>query len=56
MLAGELTRCEARNGTVVCTAVLASGDSVWVPPWTVHGTLNLAATPTRFEVAGIPGR
>jgi quercetin dioxygenase-like cupin family protein len=35
VLAGELTLCEERDGTVVCTAVLGAGDSAWVPPWTV---------------------
>jgi quercetin dioxygenase-like cupin family protein len=55
VLAGELTLCEERDGTVVCTGVLAEGDSVWVPPWTVHGTLNLSTAPARFEVAGLPG-
>jgi hypothetical protein len=52
---GELTLSEERDGTVVCTRTLAAGDSVWVPPWTVHGTLNLSAGPTRFQVVGQPG-
>ena len=52
---GELTLCEEREGTVVCTATIVVGDSVWVPPWTVHGTLNLSAEPARFQVVGQPG-
>jgi hypothetical protein len=28
---------------------------VWVAPWVVHGTLNLSAAPTRFQVIGQPG-
>jgi quercetin dioxygenase-like cupin family protein len=52
---GLLTLSEERNGTVVCTRTIAAGDSVWVPPWTVHGTLNLSADPTRFQVIGQPG-
>ena len=55
MRAGELTLCKERDGIVVCTRTLAAGDSVWVPPWTVHGTLNLSAEPTRFQVVGQPG-
>lgn len=55
MIEGELTLCGEREGSVVPTAVLGAGDSVWVPPWTFHGTLNLWASPTRFEVVGLPG-
>jgi quercetin dioxygenase-like cupin family protein len=52
---GELTLCEDRDGTVVPTATLAAGDSVWIAPWVVHGTLNLSDAPTRFQVIGQPG-
>jgi quercetin dioxygenase-like cupin family protein len=55
VLSGELTLCEERDGVVVCTRVLSVGDSVWVAPWTVHGTLNLGSVPTRFRVVGQPG-
>ena len=55
VLDGHLTICENREGTVVCTRVLSGGDSVWVPPWTVHGTLNLSNAATRFQVIGQPG-
>lgn len=55
MLEGELTISEERNGTVVCTHTLAAGDAVFVPPWTVHGTLNLSNAPARFQVTGQPG-
>jgi hypothetical protein len=55
VLEGELTLAEERDGTVLCTTVLRAGDRVWVPPWTVHGTLNLSSAPTRFEVVGRPG-
>lgn len=58
MVSGAGRRADAlreRDSTVVCTSVLAEGDSVWVPPWTVHGTLNLSTAPARFEVAGLPG-
>jgi quercetin dioxygenase-like cupin family protein len=52
---GELTLCEARNGIVRPTSTLTAGDSVWVAPWVVHGTLNLSTAPTRFQVIGQPG-
>jgi quercetin dioxygenase-like cupin family protein len=52
---GELTLCEARNGTVRPTSTLTAGDSVWIAPWVVHGTLNLSTAPTRFQVIGQPG-
>lgn len=55
VLEGELTLSEDRDGTVVCTSTLAPGDTIFVPPWTVHGTLNLADAPARFEVVGAPG-
>jgi quercetin dioxygenase-like cupin family protein len=54
VLEGELTLAEERDGTVVCTSTLAAGDTVFVPPWTVHGTLNLSGAPARFEVVGRP--
>lgn len=43
------------GGTVVPTRALGLGDSVWVPPWTVHGTLNLSDEVARFQVVGQPG-
>jgi quercetin dioxygenase-like cupin family protein len=52
---GELTLCEERDGTVRPTGTLTAGDSVWVAPWVVHGTLNLSDAPTRFQVIGKPG-
>lgn len=52
---GELTLCEERDGTVICAATLTAGDSVWVAPWIVHGTLKLSEAPTRFQVVGRPG-
>lgn len=55
ILDGELTLAEERDGTVVCTNILAAGDTIFVPPWTVHGTLNLSDAPARFEVVGQPG-
>src|ERR1700761_6421151 len=55
ILDGELTLAEERDGTVVCTSTLAAGDTIFVPPWTVHGTLNLSNAPARFEVVGQPG-
>jgi quercetin dioxygenase-like cupin family protein len=55
ILEGELTIAEERDGTVVCTRRLRSGDTLYVPPWTVHGTLNLSKAPARFEVVGQPG-
>jgi len=55
VLEGELTLCEERDGTVVCTQVLRAGDAVYVPPWAVHGTLNLSSSPARFQVVGRPG-
>jgi quercetin dioxygenase-like cupin family protein len=55
MLEGQLTLAEERDGTVVCTSTLVAGDTIFVPPWTVHGTLNLSDAPARFEVVGQPG-
>jgi quercetin dioxygenase-like cupin family protein len=55
VLEGELTLAEERDGTVVCTSTLAPGDTIFVPPRTVHGTLNLSDAPARFEVVGQPG-
>jgi quercetin dioxygenase-like cupin family protein len=55
ILEGELTIAEERDGTVVCTSTLTPGDTLFVPPWTVHGTLNLSHAPARFEVVGQPG-
>jgi mannose-6-phosphate isomerase-like protein (cupin superfamily) len=52
---GELTLCEERDGVVVCTATLGAGDSVWIPPGVVHGTLNLSGAVTQFQVIGRPG-
>ena len=52
---GELTLCEDRGGIVVPTVTLVAGDSTWVAPWVVHGTLNLSSAPTRFQVVGQPG-
>ena len=52
---GQLTLCEERDGVVVPTATLGPGDSVWIAPWVVHGTLNLSAAPSRFQVIGRPG-
>jgi quercetin dioxygenase-like cupin family protein len=55
VLEGELTICEERDGTVVPTSVLTVGDTLWIPPWTVHGTLNLGETLARFAVISRPG-
>jgi quercetin dioxygenase-like cupin family protein len=55
VLDGELTLSEERDGTVRCTSTLGPGDTVFVPPMAVHGTLNLSTAPTRFEVVGQPG-
>jgi quercetin dioxygenase-like cupin family protein len=55
MLEGQLTLAEERDGAVVCTSTLAAGDTIFVPPWAVHGTLNLSDAPARFEVVGQPG-
>jgi quercetin dioxygenase-like cupin family protein len=52
---GTLTICEEREGTVVCTREVAAGGSFWVPPWTVHGTLNLSGAEVRFQTIGRPG-
>lgn len=56
VLEGELTISEEREGTVVCTRTLAAGESVFVPPWTVHGTLNLSDASARFQVTDSPAR
>jgi quercetin dioxygenase-like cupin family protein len=55
VLEGELTFSEERGGSVRCTSTLGPGETVFVPPFTVHGTLNLSAAPARFEVVGQPG-
>jgi quercetin dioxygenase-like cupin family protein len=55
VLEGELTFSEERDGAVRCTRTLGPGETVFVPPFTVHGTLNLSDTPARFEVVGQPG-
>jgi len=55
VLAGELTISEERDGRVACTRTLTAGESVFVPPWTDHGTLNLSNAPARFQVTGQPG-
>jgi quercetin dioxygenase-like cupin family protein len=52
---GTLTICEERDGTVVCTREVAAGGSFWVPPWAVHGTLNLTDGDVVFETVGQPG-
>jgi quercetin dioxygenase-like cupin family protein len=55
VLEGELTFAEERDGSVRCTSTLGPGETVFVSPWTVHGTLNLSDAPARFEVVGQPG-
>jgi quercetin dioxygenase-like cupin family protein len=52
---GQLTLCEERAGTVVPTVTLGPGDSAWIGPGIVHGTLNLSQAPARFQVVGQPG-
>jgi quercetin dioxygenase-like cupin family protein len=52
---GTLTICEERDGTVVPTREVAAGGSFWVPPWVVHGTLNLTEDDVRFQTVGQPG-
>ena len=55
VLDGELTFAEERDGVVRCTSTLGPGETVFVPPFTVHGTLNMSDAPARFEVVGQPG-
>jgi quercetin dioxygenase-like cupin family protein len=52
---GTLTICEELDGVVVCTREVPAGGSFWVPPWTVHGTLNLSDAECRFQTIGLPG-
>jgi quercetin dioxygenase-like cupin family protein len=54
VLEGELTFTEERAGAMRATHALGPGDSVFVAPWTYHGTLNLSNEPCRFEVVGRP--
>jgi quercetin dioxygenase-like cupin family protein len=54
VLEGELTLCEARNGTMRPTNTLAAGDSLFVAPWSYHATLNLSRTACRFQIVGQP--
>ena len=51
---GELTIAQARDDIVGFSRVLRTGESVWMAPWTVHGTLNLSDAPARFLVVGQP--
>ena len=55
VLDGPLTFAEERDGVVRRTGTLGPGETVFVPPFTVHGTLNLSDAPARFEVVGQPG-
>ncbi len=55
VLEGELTLTEERDGVMRATHALGPGGSVFVAPWTYHGTLNLSEEPCRFEVVGQPG-
>src|ERR1700729_621325 len=55
VIEGELTFAEERDGAVRCTSPLGPGETVFVPPFAVHGTLNLSNAPARFEVVGQPG-
>ncbi len=55
VIEGELTFEEERDGVVRCTSTLGPGETVFVPPFAVHGTLNLSGAPARFEVVGQPG-
>ena len=55
VLEGELTICEAVDGTIVPTTTLCAGDTVWIAPHTWHGTLNLFDEETRYEVITVPG-
>jgi len=52
---GVLTICEERDGVVVCTREVTAGESFWIAPWVVHGTLNLSDVPVRFQTIGQPG-
>ncbi|HEY0276809.1 MAG TPA: cupin domain-containing protein [Solirubrobacterales bacterium] len=52
---GTLTICEERDGAVVPTREVPAGGSFWVPPWAVHGTLNLSDADVRFQTIGQPG-
>jgi quercetin dioxygenase-like cupin family protein len=54
VLEGELTFTEERDGVMRATHALGPGGSVFVAPWTYHGTLNLSEGPCRFEVVGQP--
>jgi quercetin dioxygenase-like cupin family protein len=55
VLEGELTMCEERDGVMRTSSVLRAGDSIFVPPWVWHATLNLGTQPCRFEVIGQEG-
>jgi quercetin dioxygenase-like cupin family protein len=55
VLEGELTFTEERDGVMCATHALGPGGSVFIAPWTYHGTLNLSEGPCRFEVVGQPG-
>ncbi len=54
MLQGELTFCEQRNGTMVCSQTVGAGGLMFVAPWIYHATINLADQWCRFEVVGQP--
>lgn len=55
VLEGTLTVCEERDGAVIPTRDIEAGGSFWIPPWVVHGTLNLSDSEVRFQTIGQPG-
>jgi quercetin dioxygenase-like cupin family protein len=52
---GELTITQEVEGAIRPRQVLRAGQSIYLPPWAWHGTLNLSGAPARFEVVGLPG-
>lgn len=54
VLEGDLTLALLQEGKVAPDRILSPGDTFWVPPWTVHGVLNLSGAPVRFQIVGQP--
>jgi quercetin dioxygenase-like cupin family protein len=56
VLEGELQLCEERDRVIVPTVLLRKGETAVVDSWEWHATRNDSSRPTRFLVAGRPGR
>jgi mannose-6-phosphate isomerase-like protein (cupin superfamily) len=55
VLDGELTLADERDETVTCTSTLATGDTIFVPPWTLHRTLTAPTRPCALRSSASRG-